>query len=145
MFLETLGFKTFLSPEGIERVYYEFHVSISNSAISENLSRNEIIVEALQAEGLMVSKPRYPLLHNQPFFTQSYWRDVARIGPSQGHLEQNCDAKFPVSTKILTDLIRLPVFHTECPELIEQYKLSFEKVMSNLDAILESAERTRKQ
>ncbi|HIB00635.1 MAG TPA: DegT/DnrJ/EryC1/StrS family aminotransferase, partial [Phycisphaerales bacterium] len=74
--LETLGIETFLSTNDTNRVYFEFLVRYN-----ENTSGLPIadLAKALQAEGALVSAPRYPLLHQQPVFTQNVWSKIARL------------------------------------------------------------------
>ena len=74
--LERLGLHTFLPPEHIERVYFEFMVRYDAEKGGMPL---KLLIEALTAEGCTVSTPRYPLLHQQPFFTHGILASVARL------------------------------------------------------------------
>ncbi len=42
-------------------------------------SRHEKLNAALRAEGCEVARPRYPLLHQQPVFTEKKYIDLARL------------------------------------------------------------------
>lgn len=74
--LEPLGFSTFLAPPGIERVYFMY--LIRNQPERTGLT-TEAMVTAVQAEGCDVAKLRYPLLHQQPVFTEGIFAQIARL------------------------------------------------------------------
>ena len=46
----------------------------------------EDFVRALRAEGAIVDRPRYPLLHQQPLFTEGHWATIARLTPTDRDL-----------------------------------------------------------
>jgi perosamine synthetase len=116
--LADLGLDPLLPPSHIERVYYEFLVryDAERTAISR-----EAFVEALRAEGCDVSLPRYPLLHQQPLFTEGHHKFVG--------------AALPKTEAANEKLIRFPVFTKPCPDLVDQYAAAVEKVMSNAEQI----------
>ena len=107
-----LGLNPFLPPPHIERVYYEFLVRYD--AKQTGLTR-ESFVEALRSEGCDVSLPRYPLLHQQPLFTEGHRKFVG--------------AKLPFTEAANEKLIRFPVFTVPCENLLDQYAHAIEKVM----------------
>src|SRR5207249_2284974 len=66
MELEKLGFQTFQPPAHISRVYFEYLIRCPDD-LSISVER---LIEALRAEDCEVDHPRYPLLHQQPLFTE---------------------------------------------------------------------------
>lgn len=132
--LERLGFHTFLPPEHVTRVYFEF--MIRYDAKKDGLPLN-LLIEALAAEGCSVSTPRYPLLHQQPFFTQGIWTKVARLTETDSqNLPVYLPDALPRTEAANKELIKLPVFPSAKRDLLDQYAFAFEKVMSNTKEIL---------
>jgi len=74
--LEKLGINTFLPPDGVERMYFLFIVQNDESRTGLTTDR---LVAALRAEGCDVVKPKYPLLHQQPVFTEGRFIEIARL------------------------------------------------------------------
>ena len=124
--LEPLGIHTFLAPEGVERVYFEFLVRAPESLADAMPA----ITRALQAEGAQVSAPRYPLLHQQPVFTEGHWARIARL-PAPAASRPFDPADLPRTVAGNARLLRLPVFPNAGPELMEQYARAFEKVFAH--------------
>jgi perosamine synthetase len=126
--LEKLGFATFLPPPHIERVYFEFLVRYCPRPGGLSI---DALVEALTAEGCDVSYPRYPLLHQQPLFTEGAF---ARIGPlatmDQTKLPRYTPNALPETEKANGDLIRLPTFPFAEEPLLRQYVDALQKVMN---------------
>lgn len=113
--LEELGFETFMAPDHIERVYFEFIVRHKDPAADI-----DGLAARLQAEGCQVAAPRYPLLHQQPFFTEGHWREVARFAGSEPERPPL------VSTEEQNGrLLRLPNFPGEDNGIIGQYVEAF--------------------
>lgn len=133
--LEQLGFKTFLPPAGIDRVYFMFMVD--NVASRTGLSTDRLVT-ALQAEGCEVAFPRYPLLHQQPVFTEDRFIDIARLRhlPRESLPVYRPDA-LPRTTAGNDRLIQLPCFPNADRVLLDQYALAFEKAVSSAPAIME--------
>jgi dTDP-4-amino-4,6-dideoxygalactose transaminase len=127
--LEALGFDTFLPPPHIRRVYFEYIIRPRIEGIS--LRR---LIEALQAEGCRVSQPRYPLLHQQPFFTEGHWRKVARID-GEGTLPDYSQVSLPGTEAAAQQLLRLPIFAHRDNGIIDDYIRAFQKVAENREAI----------
>jgi perosamine synthetase len=121
--LEPLGFHTFLPPAHARRVYFEFLIRPDPARI--RLSVRSLIA-ALQAEGCDVQHPRYPLVHQQPFFSEGCWSDIARLPPTILPPTYSADA-LPATAAANECLLRLPAFPNADRELLDQYALAFEK------------------
>ncbi len=131
--LERLGVNTFLPPPDVERVYFLFLVQ--NDSTKTGLSTDKL-VSALKAEGCDVVGPRYPLLHQQPVFTEDHFIGLARLG----HLPRTSlpiyrpDA-LPKTAQANATLLQLPSFPSADRELLDQYALAFEKVLACADDV----------
>jgi dTDP-4-amino-4,6-dideoxygalactose transaminase len=123
--LEELGFGTFLGPRDVRRVYFENLVRYGPESFG-GLPLIDLIA-ALQAEGCTVSHPRYPLLHQQPFFTEGHWKAIARLG-NECSLQVAGPHDLPVTAALQRNMLRLPNFPSATPVLLEQYADAFEKV-----------------
>ena len=121
--LARLGFETYPAPAGVERVYFENLVRYRPEAFG-GLPFPDLLA-ALTAEGCRVSAPRYPLVHQQPFFTEGHWKRVARL-PNPPALAGPHD--LPVTEALQAGMLRLPTFPADSPELLQQYAVAFEKV-----------------
>lgn len=122
--LQALGFDTLPSPPGTTRVYFEHLVRYDPTAFGGLPVAT--LIDALQAEGCQVTGPRYPLVHEQPFFSEGHWRRVARLAPGD-HADYRLP-DLPVSHAVQANMLRLPSFPWAAPDLIEQYAVAFEKV-----------------
>ncbi len=97
------------------------------------------LIKALQAEGCEVDVPRYPLVHQQPLFTQGHFARIAR-------LEGRPDIDLPIyrrdalpNTEAAThNLIKLPNFPSATRDLLDQYVRAFEKVLSHAEQITQA-------
>jgi perosamine synthetase len=118
--LDALGFETFLAPEHIERVYFEFLIRHRDPAVDVSA-----LTQALQAEGCQVAAPRYPLLHQQPFFTEGHWRSIARV---EGASEMTAPEDLQATAAENARLIRLPNFPGDDNGILDQYAQAFAKV-----------------
>jgi len=125
--LESLGFDCFLPPANVERVYFEFIIRHRNPDVE--VPR---LVEILQQMGCKVGLPRYPLLHQQPFFTEGHGQVTGRYPGGTGIA--NCgDLSLPLTEQANGKLIRLPNFcHAESGPLIAQYAEAFRQAMELL-------------
>ena len=125
--LEPLGFDTFLPPANVERVYFEFIIRHREPGF--DVKR---LVEMLQQMGCRVGLPRYPLLHQQPFFTEGHWRAIGRY--PAGLAIPDCGAvSLPRTEQANGCLIRLPNFcHPESAPLIHQYAEAYRRAMEVL-------------
>lgn len=136
--LEPLGcYRTFRAPPHIRRTYFEFIVRYDEAA--GRLPR-DLLVRALQAEGCQVSAPRYPLLHQQPFFTEGHWKQVLRAAPRDPERLYDPDA-LPRTVRDSASLLRLPAFATADREVLDQYAEAFAVVHANADQILHAEAR----
>ena len=133
--LEDLGFDTFLPPAHIERVYFEYLIRYRSDQLSLPLP---LLVRALKAEGCLVWAPRYPLVHQQPFFTEGHAMTLARlpvgITPAQYRPEDLAETQFGNET-----LIKLPSFPNADRALLDQYVLAFRRVVEHAGEISENA------
>lgn len=127
--LETLGFETFLAPSHIRRVYFEYIIRPRLPGLPMKQ-----LIEALQAEGCRVTQPRYPLLHQQPFFTEGHWREVSRLGNESNAADYE-RISLPITEAATQTLLRLPVFPNTDNGIIEDYIEAFTKVNENMEAI----------
>lgn len=131
--IEPLGVETFMAPEGIERVYFLFLVL--NLESKTGLTTNQL-VRALQAEGCEVEGPRYPLLHQQPVFTEDKFIELARLShiPRELLPTYKPDA-LPETARANEALLQLPSFPSADRDLLDQYAKAFEKVFGAADEI----------
>jgi dTDP-4-amino-4,6-dideoxygalactose transaminase len=127
--LEALNFETFLPPPHIRRVYFEYIIRPRDPTLPM-----ELLIEGLQAEGCRVTQPRYPLLHQQPFFTEGHWRAVARLGEVHEVTDYR-QLSLPATEAASQTLLRLPVFPNADNGLIDDYIEAFTKVIENREAI----------
>ncbi len=131
--LEGLGLRTFPAPEGVERVYFEFHVGYDEQATGLPI---DDLVRGLQAEGALVQRPRYPLLHQQPLFTEGHWARVARLAPSAERPLPIYDPHaLPLTEAANGSLLKLPSFPRASTELLDQYALAFQKTLGHADTL----------
>ncbi len=131
--LKRLGFQTFLPPAHIERVYFEY-------LLRYDPTRHEIpvetLVEALAAEGCHVTRPRYPLLHQQPLFTEGHFARIARLdGRADIPIPDYRTVALPTTEAFSAELIRLPAFPRAGRNLLDQYVQAFEKVLASASEI----------
>ena len=133
--LQRLGFHTFPSPPGTTRVYFEHLVRYDPSAFGG--LPFELLVDALRAEGCEVSGPRYPLVHEQPLFTEGHWRRIARLAP--GDHADWVPPSLPVTRALQANMLRLPAFPWATAELIDQYATAFERVHAHASSLREHA------
>lgn len=129
--LEALGFHTFQGPAHVERVYFEFLIRPK-----PDLDRLpvETLIAALQAEGCHVSAPRYPLVHQQPFFTEGHAAALARL-PAGLTMPDYDPADLPRTQAGNAALIKLPSFPQADRALLDQYADGFAKVVDHAAAI----------
>lgn len=120
--LEALGFDTFLPTDGVQRVYFEFIIRHRDPAFD-----SKQLVAMLQQMGCKVGVPRYPLLHQQPFFTEGHAAQVGRYPVAPPSYEA---LPLPITESENLRLIRLPNFcHHDAAPLIAQYVAAFRQAM----------------
>jgi dTDP-4-amino-4,6-dideoxygalactose transaminase len=131
--LEALGIQTFLAPAGVERVYFEFLVRYDERKTGLPIAD---LVRALAAERALVQQPRYPLLHQQPLFTEGHWAEIARLKPAADRALRVYDPRaLPRTEAGNGTLLKLPSFPQASPELLDQYAAAFEKVLGHADKL----------
>jgi dTDP-4-amino-4,6-dideoxygalactose transaminase len=130
--LESLGcFETFLAPEQVQRVYFEFLVRYDQSRTGLPIKE---LARALQAEGALVGAPRYPLLHQQPMFTEGTWAKIARLSGEAAQRTYD-PADLPHTIAGNASLLKLPNFPSADRALLDQYAAAFEKVLAQVNAV----------
>lgn len=133
--LEKLGIGTFLAPEGIERVYFQYLVENKESQTGLSTDR---LVTALQAEGCTVATPRYPLLHQQPVFTEDKFIEIAQLtSEPRATLPTYRPDALPRTRAANQRMMQLPSFPRAERALLDQYALAFEKVIGAAGEISE--------
>ena len=136
--LEKLGINTFLPPEGVLRTYFLFIVQNDESRTGLTTDR---LVAALRAEGCDVVKPKYPLLHQQPVFTEGHFIEIARLQSlSRETLPTYRPDALPRTTAANATLIQLPSFPSAERPLLDQYAKAFEKVLTAASDIARAGE-----
>ena len=128
--LEELGIHTFLPPNHIDRVYFEYLIRPNTQAIGLSI---DTLITALRAEGCLASLPRYPLLHQQPFFTEGAFMQVMRTqgAPAPDY----ASVSLPITERVNGELMKLPSFPHASTDLLEQYLFAFKKVVQNAGTI----------
>lgn len=130
--LDKLGcFNTFLAPDGVERVYFEFLIRYDQTKAGLPIKD---LAKALQAEGALVGAPRYPLLHQQPMFTDGTWAKIARLSGDAAQRKYD-PADLPRTIAGNATLLKLPSFPSASHALLDQYAAAFEKVLAQADSV----------
>ncbi len=131
--LQELGIETYLSRPNTERVYFEFLVRYDEKRAGLPIGD---LIAALKAEGAMVERPRYPLLHQQPLFTEGLWAKIARLSATADSPLHVYDPQaLPQTEAANGSLIKLPAFPNATTELLDQYATAFEKVLAHADTL----------
>lgn len=126
--LEALGFRTFLPTPDLDRVYFQF--MILNDEARTGLDTQRLAV-ALRAEGCDVAYPRYPLLHQQPVFTEDRFIEIARLQHVlRAQLPTYRVDALPNTTAANKRLLQLPSFPNADRAILDQYVTAFEKVVA---------------
>jgi perosamine synthetase len=121
--LEMLGFDCFLPPDGVDRVYFEFLIRHRDPEFD-----TVRLLKRLQDESLNVTVPRYPLLHQQPFFVEGKIADIGRY-PENVRLPEYASIELPRTQCENARLIKLPNFCWEDTGLIDHYAAIFARIM----------------
>ena len=121
--LEGLGFDCFLPGSGIQRVYFEFLIRHRDPAFD-----TPRLIQLLQELGCRVSVPRYPLLHQQPFFAENHVASIGRY-PAGVKLPDYSSVTLPRTEQENLRMIRLPNFCHADNGLIPQYAEAFRRAM----------------
>lgn len=118
--LEPLGFDCFLPGPGVERVFFEFLIRHRDPAVDV-----PALIGRLREAGCVAGQPRYPLLHQQPFFTEGHWLATGRYPQTPPHAPNLCQA-LPRTEHANESMIRLPNFcHPDAAPLIDEYAAVF--------------------
>ena len=129
---ERLGFDTFLPPNHIDRVYFEFVIRWRTA--DPPLTPSELTA-ALRKEGCEISFPRYPLLHQQPLFTEGLFTRITRPADNAAPVPTFRTDALPATERANRELLRLPTFPGPSRSLIDQYAGAFEKVLVHASKI----------
>jgi len=124
--LERLGFDCFLPPADIERVYFEFLIRHRDPAFDVSH-----FMKTVQGLGCQVRAPRYPLLHEQPFFRENRIADIGRY-PAGVRLPDYAHLELAQTERGNRRLIKLPNFCHPDRGLIEQYRAAFEHAIARI-------------
>jgi dTDP-4-amino-4,6-dideoxygalactose transaminase len=108
-------------------VYFEYHVRPRSERIALS---SEQLRQALEAEGCQAAAPRYPLLHQQPFFTEGHFRNIVRLPPDVPPPDYRT-VQLPQTTGVNGSFIKLPSFPHAQRELLDQYVHAFQKVVAH--------------
>jgi perosamine synthetase len=137
--LEPLGFNTYLGPAEVERVYFKFLIHYDQQRWGLPV---ELLAESLRAEGCEVVAPknRYPLLHQQPLFTESRFAQFPAFkNRSDLILPVYKPDALPRTEAMSRDLLTLPVFPSASQDLLDQHIVAFQKVLAHTEEIGQSA------
>ncbi len=106
---ELPGFHIYWPPSYVKRVYYENDVVYREEETGVPIER---LIKMLEAEGAIIRRDRYPLLHQQPYFVER--------GSNPEDL--------PITREINEHIIALPTFPGDDGRLVDQYIKAFIKV-----------------
>lgn len=129
--IEKLGFHTYLAPDHIKRTYFEYIVRYDPPMNGLSL---EVLIDALRQEGCQIERPRYPLLHQQPLFTEGAYKSITRLGDEILSPDYS-KTVLPVTEQSNQNMIKLPSFPGKSKEILDQYLYAFEKVLTQVDSI----------
>jgi dTDP-4-amino-4,6-dideoxygalactose transaminase len=130
--LEALGIDTFSPGAETRRVYFEFIVRANPRKTGVPV---DALLAALLAEGAQVSAPRYPLLHQQPFFTEGHFKTIARLGDGFPYPDYR-KATLPGTEAVNRELLRLPLFLGAGRETVDRYADAFGKIIAHAPKVL---------
>ena len=129
--IEKYGFHSYLPPSHIKRTYFEYIVRYDEPEDGLNI---EQVISALKSEGCRVERPRYPLLHQQPLFTEGTYKSIARLSDDT-LLPDYTKVRLPNTEKSNANLIKLPSFPNATQKILNQYISAFDKIFNQKDAI----------
>ncbi len=122
------GLLAFTPPPESTRVYFEVLFRLADNCPLDAA----VFVAAMNAEGAHVSLPRYPLLHQQPLFTEGRWNDLARLPAPLRHYDP---LDLPQTTAMAGTLVRYPVFTRPALELVDAYITATARIMRHAPTI----------
>ena len=127
--LDRNGFETWSDTTDRKRVYFEFLVRHLGGPLDVEGWRL-----ALLAEGCQVGRPRYPLLHQQPLFTEGVFNQILRSSTDAPSIQYS-PQDLPRTQALNACLLKLPHFPNEASELAEAYARAIDKVGENQEKI----------
>lgn len=130
--LERLGFETFRPPPHVERTYFEYLIRYDAARVPLPA---DVMLAALRAEGCEAALPRYPLLHQQPFFREGHYRRVLRS--DRADLPDYAQVRLPITESANETMLKLPSFPNAGRNLLDQYAYAFAKVIRHAESIHE--------
>lgn len=95
----------------------------------------KILLQALLKEGCQVALPRYPLLHQQPFFSEGVFVQFLRLPPGE-RLPSYTGCSLPSTEAANNSLLKLPSFPNQDNGILDQYVHAFEKVIGHAHEIV---------
>ena len=125
--LEPLGLLPFRAPPDSERVWFELLLRTDRCALTA-----AELVAGLTAEGVRAALPRYPLVHQQPLFTEGHWNDIARLPPP---LRTYAADALPRTEHFATQLIRFPVYTRPAAELVDRTAAATARLLAHAPAV----------
>ena len=102
-----------------KRVYWASNMIFIDEARAG--APQDALIKALRAEGVQASPGRYDEQHRYKLYSEAKWWHHPVVIPEDLH----------GTTQINRLAVRLPIFHDEAPELIDQYATAFEKVWTH--------------
>jgi dTDP-4-amino-4,6-dideoxygalactose transaminase len=84
------------------------------------------LLKALRAEGVQAARGDYDEQHRYKLYSESKWWHHPVVIPQDLH----------GTTQVNKQAMRLPIFHDEASELIDQYAKAFEKVWAHRSALV---------
>lgn len=127
--LERFGFATYRDDASRVRVYFEFLVRHVEGVLDVEGWR-----DALEAEGCVVGRPRYPLLHQQPLFAEGAFSEILRLGSDHAGPDYR-DLDLPRTQALNDSLLKLPHFPNPAEGLVASYVRAIEKVGAHQEEI----------
>ena len=94
-----------------------------------------MLYEVITAEGAEASAPRYPLLHQPPFFTEGHFKTIARLEDGFPYPDYRRTA-LPRTEAVNQELIRLPLFLGTGRDLLDQYADAFGRIIAHAPKVL---------
>lgn len=105
---EELGLNPFLPPSHVERVYFEYLIRCDDGRWNLPIEK---LVEALWAEGCDAQWPRYPLVHQQPIFTEGHFARIAGLeSRTDLTLPVYAEDALPKTEAAISRFLKLPAF-----------------------------------
>jgi len=107
----------------------EFDLVVHSGSDQAGAGETAALVEA---EGARVTRPRYPLLHQQPLFVEGHWARIARLTSAAGPPLPTYDPQaLPRTVAGNQMLLKLPSFPRASRRLLDQYAAAFAKTVGH--------------